>query len=358
MNGEKDFHCFDKLRTPFIVTDKSGIVIYRNNLPSAQIKKPHRGGNIFKYISDYGNDIESFINNLPGYAVIEYLMGTGINATHYAWRAFVFETNADNCCDSFLFWIFPRRILLLNGEQSRMLLPFYCERLGTLRALLKRYCESHTKSKRNLPFSRSPESAYDSISLIAEGQPNSEINDAPVDLAFFLKTFGESASRQLGLRGFRFETYHDNLRIGDTLTNAGSELAALCAQLVYVSLLISGNHSLIWNYSYSEKSLNLEFISPYSDEKTCTSISGSLYDAAYNNPDITLELFFCDLLWNAPGRRVVWISTPEQSVFRVDITLTGSKFIMLRQDNRLAKLQIEEKINELMAAFGNNLNSI
>ncbi len=340
-------------------------MIYKNPALSVHIKKPSRNGNIFKFISDNNRDPAAFAETLPGYAVIEYAEGTGLNAVRHVWRALVFEEKVC-CCDNALIWLFPRRILRTGGEQVRALLPFYTERLGTLCAMLRFMCETEPgKYEKNLPFSRSPESAYDTISQVSSSERSSEIRESPTDLAYFLKMFGDYTAHQLGLRGFRFElSNHGNVRTGDALTIAVTELASLYAQLVYASLIISGGHLLVWDYGYTEHKLTLEFTAPYPQIKAGANnasndhantgginISGSIYDAALHNPEIAVELFFCDMLWNTPGRRVIWESSPTSSVLRVEYTLDSPKFIMLRKEDKLLKKQLMDKMLELTSLF-------
>ena len=352
---EMDFRCLDGFRTPICITGRDGIVLNKNPALSTFIKKPYRGNNIYKYCPGQLSSADEFAEDLPAYVIVEYTEGSGIGAISHAYRAFVFDVKNESGSVDCLVWLFPRRILRIGNEQAYNLLPFYTERLGTLCALIRRmYDRPPCKNEKPLPFSRSPESAYDSISYISETNSKSGAHETPTDLVVFLRMFGESAGKQLGLRGFRFESYQENVRFGDTLTVAGTELAALCAQLVYASLILGGGHSLIWRYRHDDRMLTLEFEALYPVGRIGKTSSGSLFDAAVNNPEIALELFFCDLLWNAPGRRIIWESSRDRAVLRVDYEINSSKFVMLRKNDKPEARNINDKIREMINVFEDN----
>ena len=141
------------------------------------------------------------------------------------------------------------------------------------------------------------------------------------------------------------------LKAGETLTIAGYELAALCVQLIYATLILSESHQLVMQCSYSDSRLIITFTAPLPEGIYKPSASGSIYDAAFQNLGLATELFFCDLLWNAPGRRVIWESSPEKVILRTEYWLVSPSFVMLRSIDVLTMNRLSEKISELLKIF-------
>jgi hypothetical protein len=356
MPANTEYTQLNNFRTPLLLTDKDGLVIFRNNAFSSHFRKPRRGGNIYRQIGASGSFEDVFPNGLPAYSEIEKLSGTGMNIVRSSWRAFVFhcEDMPSEEAKECLVWLFPRRLITASLGQATALLPFYTERIGTLHSMLMEFYKlQYAKPLRRLPYSRSPESVYDSISEDSafELRHSGGAHEFPVDLATFFMLFIECAKKQLGIRGFRFEYSLSNIKIGDTLTIAGYELTKLCVQLIYASLIISDSHKLILDCSYEDSRLNINLTAPLS-EGTCKSkATGSIYGAAFNNLSLSAELFFCDLLWNTPGRRVIWESLPEKVVLRAECVLESPYYVRLRNADTLAMADLSNKITELFNIF-------
>lgn len=348
-----DFQRFDSLRTPLVITDKDGLVIYRNKTFSSHFRKPRRGGNIFKHIGERTSLDDIFPYGLPAYSAIEKVSGSGLDIVRTSWRAFVYiceNPMTDIKIKEFLVWLFPRRVITASHGQAISLLPFYSDRLGTLKSILWEFYKSpNPRQQHLLPYSRSPESVFDSISdgkVLGLRQGNA--NEFPIDLASFFGVFSDYIIKQLGIRGFRFEANYSSLKVGDTLTIAGYELAALCVQLIYAALILSEGHKLLMECFYSDSKLSIKFTAPLPEGNTGITSSGSLYDAAFHNLSLSTELFFCDLLWNAPGRRVIWESWPDKVVLRAECALESPNFVKLRTTDSLTLDAFIDKLAEFL----------
>ena len=238
MSVFREFNSFESIRTPLLISDKNGLVILRNKAFASHFRTPRRGGNIFRQIGENSSFYDVFPDGLPAYSLIEKITGTGgVNISRTTWRAFVYQIGQeamDYDIPDYLVWMFPRRIITASIGQAETLLSFYTDRLGTLRSILWNiYRASHINERRPLPYSRSPESVFDAV-LLDNATKFRKLNssyDLPVDLASFFGILSDCVIKQLGIRGFRFEPHFESLKIGETLTIAGGELAALCIQL-------------------------------------------------------------------------------------------------------------------------------
>ena len=168
MPSYTDFKPFDNLRTPLVITDKNGLVLFRNKSFTSHFRKPRRGGNIYRLIGENLAFEDVFPNGLPAYSSLEKISGTGLNIVRTTWRAFVFmceDAPPEIEAKEPLFWLFPRRVITVSHGQAMALLPFYSDRLGTLKMILWEFYRSNSPRPFNhLPYSRSPESVFDSIS--------------------------------------------------------------------------------------------------------------------------------------------------------------------------------------------------
>lgn len=343
---------FESIRTPLIITDRNGLVIFRNKAFASHFRKPRRGGNIFKQIGENQAFDDVFPDGLPAYSSIEKITGTGMNISYTPWRSFVYQVepqDKSNELQGYLIWLFPRRFITASPGQVDSLLSFYAERLGTLRSLLWNIYQSpNIKEQRPLPYSRSPESVFDAVSVDDTFKNRKGSYDLTIYLSTFFSIFSECVTKQLSIRGFRFEPHYQNLRVGETLTIAGGELAALCVQLIYAALLLSKSHQLIMDCFYTDSKLSIVFTAPISEGTKIVTASGSILDAAAQYLDLAIELYFCDLLWNAPGRRIIWESSPERVELRAECALESPNFVMLRSASKLTREDLIEKINELI----------
>ncbi len=347
-----DLNSFESIRTPLIITDRNGLVLFRNKSFASHFRTPRRGGNIFKQIGENPAFNDVFPDGLPVYSTIEKVTGTGINISRTPWRAFVYQVDhldKNNEFQDYLIWLFPRRFITASPGQVDTLLSFYTERLGTLRSFLNNICRApNIKEHRPLPYSRSPESVFDAVSVDNTFKNRKGSYDLPIDLSTFFSIFSECVTKQLSIRGFRFEPHYQSQKVGETLTIAGGELAALCVQLIYAVLLLSKSHQLIMDCFYTDSKLSIVFTAPISEGTEIVTASGSILDAAALNLDLSIELYFCDLLWNAPGRRIIWDSSPERVVLRAECALESPNFVMLRSGSKLTREDLIKKINEMI----------
>jgi len=106
--------CYDNNRTPIIITDKTGTVIYKNHSAFSQIKKIRHSRNIFKYTS------AEELGETPVYISVEYIEGSGIDSVRRCFRAFVMTHE-----NGLFIWMFPRRLTHISIEQALRLFPVY-----------------------------------------------------------------------------------------------------------------------------------------------------------------------------------------------------------------------------------------
>ena len=117
----------------------------------------------------------------------------------------------------------------------------------------------------------------------------------------------------------------------------------------YTHHFIKATAKLILDCSYEDSRLNINLTTL--SKAHANQSNKPIYGAAFNNLSLSAELFFCDLLWNTPGRRVIWESLPEKVVLRAECVLESPYYVRLRNADTLAMADLSNKITELFNIF-------